>query len=179
MFKNPLPFFFLLRIALKDTPPPREHQLPAANRRPPSTADRYQPPPTANRHQPPTILQHRFCGPVSCPCLGHEAQHVPVDIRFCWRYEPFFVPSRTGPRRAVLKERLLARGVTVAPPPPPVCTLYAARGALSEGPGRSCEKEGPGGVGQGWPPRPTRCFAARQKDWGHGGLSLSSGGEGR
>ena len=64
-----------------------------ADRRQPPTAANRQPPPTAaNRHQPPTAVRHCFC--VSCPCLGHEAEHVPVTSRSCWRFEPFFVPSR-------------------------------------------------------------------------------------
>ena len=53
-----------------------------------------QPPPTAaNRRQPPTIVQFCFCGFVSCPCLDHEAASVPVNVRFFWRYEPFFSPQ--------------------------------------------------------------------------------------
>ena len=36
--------------------------------------------------QPPTIVQHFFCGFVSCPCLDHEAESVPVKAHFCWRY---------------------------------------------------------------------------------------------
>ena len=69
-------------VSVKDSP----QGPPTANRQPP-TADRQ--PPTANR-QPPTNVQLRFCGLVSCPCLGHEAEGVPVNVRFCWRYEPFF-----------------------------------------------------------------------------------------
>ena len=47
---------------------------------------RRQPPPA------PTTVQHRFCGFVSCPCPDHEAEGVPVNVRFCWRYEPLFCP---------------------------------------------------------------------------------------
>ena len=70
VLKNPQ--FFMLRTALSDCP-----QGPTANRQPP----------TANRHQPPAIIQYRFCGFVSCPCLGHETESVSVNVRFCWRYE--------------------------------------------------------------------------------------------
>ena len=59
------------------------------------TADRpttdCQPPSAANRHQLPTIVQYCFCGFVSCPCL-EEAESVPVNVRFYWRYEPSFTP---------------------------------------------------------------------------------------
>ena len=30
------------------------------------------------------------CGIVSCPCLGHEAESVPVNVRFCGRSAAFF-----------------------------------------------------------------------------------------
>ena len=33
-----------------------------------------------------------FCGLVSGPCLDHEAESGPANVRFCWRYEPFSVP---------------------------------------------------------------------------------------
>ena len=55
------------------------------------TKDSPQGPPTANR-QPPTatnrqpIVQYCFYGFVPCPCHGHEAESVPVKVRFCWRY---------------------------------------------------------------------------------------------
>ena len=53
-----------------------------------STAPRDRQPPTANHRQPPpTIVEDCFCGIVSCPCLDHEAESVPVNICFCWRYE--------------------------------------------------------------------------------------------
>ena len=54
----------------------------------PPTANRQ--PPTPNRHQPPTMVQYSFCGVVSCPCLGYEAESVPVNVRFCWRHNPPF-----------------------------------------------------------------------------------------
>ena len=60
------PNFFLLRTALKDS---------------------LQGPPTANR-QPPTaghcsiLFLCDFCG----PCLDYQAESVPVNVRFCWRY---------------------------------------------------------------------------------------------
>ena len=59
VLKNPI--FVLLRTALKDTQPP-------------TATNRHQPPPTARNRQPPTIVQYCFCGPVSCPCLDHEAE---------------------------------------------------------------------------------------------------------
>ena len=59
-------FFFSLRTA------PRDHQ-----------------PSTANRHQPPPVVHFCFCGLASCPCLEHEAESVPVNVRFCRRCEPF------------------------------------------------------------------------------------------
>ena len=36
------------------------------------------------------IVQSCFCGFVSCTCLDHEAESVPVNVRFCSRYEGFF-----------------------------------------------------------------------------------------
>ena len=88
---------------VKDSPlgPPTANRQPppTANRHQPPTANGHQPPPTANRHQPPTIVQHRFCGVVSCPCVAHEAESVPVNVRFCWRDEPpppFLLSSRTA-----------------------------------------------------------------------------------
>ena len=54
--------------------------------------------PTAtNRHQPPTIVQYCSYGFVSCPCLDHGAESVPVNVRFCWRYEGFLLFLRTPP----------------------------------------------------------------------------------
>ena len=67
--------FFLLRTAPK-------YQPPTANRQPP----------TANRRQPPTAVQYCFCGFVSCPCLDHETESVPVNVPVCWRYEPCCPP---------------------------------------------------------------------------------------
>ena len=60
-------FFFSLTTAVKHSP---------------------QGPPTANRHPPPTVVQYGFCGFLSRPCLDHEAEGVPVNVRFCWRYAP-------------------------------------------------------------------------------------------
>ena len=38
-------------------------------------------------HQPPTIVQYSFCSLcLAHVLLEHEAESVPVDIRFCWRY---------------------------------------------------------------------------------------------
>ena len=71
------------RTALKDSP------------QPPPTAH-CQPPPTANC-QPPTIVQYRFCGSVFCPCLDHEAESVPVRVRFCWRYRRCFFSFKDSP----------------------------------------------------------------------------------
>ena len=98
---TPPPLFFM-----KDTPEgqPRgttnRQPPPTANRQPPPTANSRKPP-TANRHQPPTIVQSCFCGLVSCPYLDHEAESVPVNIRFCWRYEPSSSP-RPPPLRTAL-----------------------------------------------------------------------------
>ena len=65
-------FLFWLRTA------PRNNQPPTVRRQPPPTAHR-QPPPTAT-HPPPTHVDH-------------EAESVPVKLRFCWRCEPSsFVP---------------------------------------------------------------------------------------
>ena len=49
---------------------------------PPRTTNRHQPP-TANRRQPPTVIQYCFSGFVSCPCLDHEAESVPINAH--WR----------------------------------------------------------------------------------------------
>ena len=94
-----LPHPFLLRTA------PKDHEPPTANRQPP----------TANRHQPPTIVQSCFCGVVSCPCLGHEAESVPVNVRFCWRYEPPPPPLKDSP------------ALCLGPPP---CMRLHASGAV-------------------------------------------------
>ena len=71
-----------------------EGQPPRTTNRQPLTAYRQPPPtannnelPTANRRQPPTVVQYCFCRFVSCPCLDHEAESVPVSVRFCWPYE--------------------------------------------------------------------------------------------
>ena len=61
-------------------------QPPSATNRQPPTATNHQPP-TANRRQPPNIVQYCFCGLVACPHLDHKAEGVPVNARFCWRYE--------------------------------------------------------------------------------------------
>ena len=66
---------------------PKDHQPPAANPRQP---------PAANRRQPLAIVQYWFCGFVCCPCLDHEAENVPVNVRFCWHHEPFF-PVKDSP----------------------------------------------------------------------------------
>ena len=90
----------LLLFCGKDSP----QGPPTAARQPPSTTNPHQPPtadcqlpPTANCHQPPTanrqqptIAESCFCGFVSCPCLDHEAESVPMNVRFCWHYEPSF-----------------------------------------------------------------------------------------
>ena len=75
-----------LRTAPEDRQPPTDANrllLPNANCQPPSTTNHHKP--TANCRQPPTIVQYCFCGFVSCPCLDHEAESVPVNVRFCWR----------------------------------------------------------------------------------------------
>ena len=66
---------------------PNRHQPPTANRQPPTT----------NRGQPPPTVQYRFCGLVSCPCLDHEAESVPVNVRFCWHCKPFLFPLKDSP----------------------------------------------------------------------------------
>ena len=102
--KNPT-FFLPLRTGPKDHQPPtaNRHQTPNAKRQPPlnpqpSTATNHQQS-TADRHQPSTIVQFCFCGFVSCPCLGHEAESVPVNVRFLLAsrtlFPPLF-PSRTA-----------------------------------------------------------------------------------
>ena len=83
--------------------PPRGQPPRTSNRQPPQTANRQPPPsanrqlPTANRHQPPTIVQCCFLGLVSCPCLDHEAESVPVNVRFCWRYKSSSPPPQRQP----------------------------------------------------------------------------------
>ena len=79
-------------------------QPPTANRQPPPTVNRQPPPtpdpqpPTPNRRQPPTIVQYCFCSFLSCPCLDHEAESVPVKVRFCWCVErPPFFPLKNSP----------------------------------------------------------------------------------
>ena len=101
VLKNPN--FFLLGASLQDSPQgsptTNRHQPPTAKRHLPRTAaNRRQPlptanrrPPTANRRQLPIMVQYFFCGFMSCPCLDHEAESVPVNVRFCWRYEPSFL----------------------------------------------------------------------------------------
>ena len=74
-------FFFWLRTV------PEDHQ-----------------PPTANRRQPPPIVQYGFCGLVSCPCLAHEAESVPVNVRFCWCYEPSPPPPPGRPTPGVVQQ---------------------------------------------------------------------------
>ena len=76
---------------------------PTANRQPPTATNCQLPTatncqlPTANRHQPPTVFQYRFCVLVSCPCLAHEAESVPMNVRFCWRYKPFSLSLKNSP----------------------------------------------------------------------------------
>ena len=48
---------------------------------------------TTNR-QPPIAANRQL---VSCPCLDHEAESVPVKVRFCWRYEPSPLPLQDSP----------------------------------------------------------------------------------
>ena len=63
-------------------------------------------PPTANRQPTPTathcpILFLWCCVlPMSCPCLAHETESVPVNVRFCWRYEPLFFLLKDSPGAA-------------------------------------------------------------------------------
>ena len=69
-------------------------QGPGATNRQPPIANRQ----TANR-QPPSTTNH--CSILflwSCPCLDHEAESVPVNVRFCWHYDLFslFFPLGTG-----------------------------------------------------------------------------------
>ena len=61
----------------------------ASGDRQPPTANRHQPS-TANRHQPQTIVQYCFCGFACCPCLDHEAESDPANVRFCWHYKGLF-----------------------------------------------------------------------------------------
>ena len=86
VLKNPN--YFLVQ-ASPQGPPTASRQVPSAN---------HHQPPTANRRQAPPIVQSCCCGLVSWPCLGHEAASIPVNVRFCWRYEPlsFFLPLRTA-----------------------------------------------------------------------------------
>ena len=98
VLKNP--HFFFVKDSLQGQPPgTTNRQPPTANRQSP-TADRQ--PPTANR-QPPTTVQYCFCGFVSCPCLDHETESVPVNVRFCGRYEPFFLFPSGQPWTVVMK----------------------------------------------------------------------------
>ena len=81
--------------------PPTQHQPPTTNHQPP-TANRQ--PPTATNRQPlfDTVI-------VISPCLDHEAESVPVNTRFCWRYKPFwFFPTlkdSTEPRAICLERQ--------------------------------------------------------------------------
>ena len=76
VLKNPI-------FLVKDSP----QGPPATNRHQPPTVINHQPA-AANSRYPPTIVQHCFCGLVSFPCLDHDAEGVPVNVRFCCRYNP-------------------------------------------------------------------------------------------
>ena len=72
-------------------PPTATNRQPptATNRQPPTATgarNRRQPPPTANRNrQPPTTVNRQ---PLKLRrSHDHEAESVPVNVRFCWRYE--------------------------------------------------------------------------------------------
>ena len=103
--------FVLVEDSSQGQPPTTtNHQPPTANRQPPPTANR-QPPtapnrqlPTTTSHQPrPTIVQFCFCGLVSCPCLDHEADSVPVDVLFCCCYERFSFLFFLDPTHAIAR----------------------------------------------------------------------------
>ena len=121
VLKNPDPFFFVLRTAPRDHQPPTaatrqtptatNRQPPTLNRQPPAPANHQLPtttnpqppspncqptpttncqPPTATNRQPPIFEVKRS--------HDHEAESVPVNVRFCWRYEPFsFFPLKDSP----------------------------------------------------------------------------------
>ena len=140
------------------------HQPPTNRHQPPPTATNRQPPTATNRHQPPTIVQHCFCGSVSCPCLDHEAESVPVNVRVCWRHEPFAVllspkdgpaggPSRwQGRPGTAAGAPLPTRRQSVCQSPgahPPTAAVRTAA-ALHSGGGRHCPSDGrAGGAGRG------------------------------
>ena len=73
--------FFLSQTALKDS----AQGPPTANRQPPPTVNR-QPLPTPTNHQPRTANRHPL---KSRSSHVHEAESVPVNVRFYWRYESF------------------------------------------------------------------------------------------
>ena len=135
-------------VFVKDSPqrpPPANRQPPpTTNRQPPPTAtnrpsptatNRHQPP-TANRRQPPNTVQYRFCGLVSCPCLAHEAEGVPTNVRFCWRYEPPPPPRQGQPWCIVCPMRVNGVGCTVCARVTPVWAPAAPcpRRSAPEGP---------------------------------------------
>ena len=96
---------------------PRDHQPPtASNRQPPTITNRqsplttkHQPSPTANCQLPPTANHQPSTGAIrqtlyNTVCSGlfldHEAESVPVNVCFCWRYEAcsfFFSPLKDIP----------------------------------------------------------------------------------
>ena len=109
---------------------PKDHQPPTANRRQPPTAinrHRHQPPTAPNR-QPPTIVRYCFCGLLSCPCLDHEAESVPVNVRFCWRNEPSSppLPFKDSPGAGAVAGHTLKGGNV----PPPTCPNSSRRLSL-------------------------------------------------
>ena len=82
------------RAALKNSFFCLGQPLGTTNRQPPPTANRHQPP-TANRRQPPTIVQHCFCGVVSCACLD-EAE-CPREGSFLLASQNLFFPLKDSP----------------------------------------------------------------------------------
>ena len=101
---------------LQDSPqgqPPRtanRHPPPTPTNHQPPTINRRRPPPTANRQPPPTA---------NCQLLTYrrprerEAESVPVNLRFCWGYEPFPPPLRTARPAA---KRAVKPVATTGPP---------------------------------------------------------------
>ena len=127
--------FVLLRTALKDSP----QGPPTANRHQPPPTANCQPPSAANRHQPQTIVQHRFCGVVSCPCLDHEAESVPSTFVSVGVANPRDAQCLGGNarRRCTLYGRApsfcVPIGSSGCPPPPPSRKSGSAAGSCSDG----------------------------------------------
>ena len=112
-------------------PPPQGQQIPTPIhtwRMPSSKRDHVRSPGSTTRRARSAVMEYCFCEFVSCPCLAHEAASVPVNVHFCWRYEPAFTLSRA------LGYSVLG-AVASLPHPPDRCSFACGRHRGAAGPG--------------------------------------------